>query len=88
MAGHLVALTPFFMQSEPPAFAVVEVMANLHGNRGTDAGEAVGHGSDHEIPTITVIVKIDQKRCGADAQDRVRLHVLFDWPFRQRATFN
>jgi hypothetical protein len=46
--------------------------------------EAVGHGSDHETPTITVIVKIDQKRCGADAQDRVRLHVLFDWPFRQR----
>jgi hypothetical protein len=27
MAGHLVAFAAFFMQSEPPAFAMLEVVA-------------------------------------------------------------
>jgi hypothetical protein len=46
MAGHLVALAASFMQSKPPAFAMLEVIADLHGDRGTDAGEAVDHHPD------------------------------------------
>jgi len=46
MAGHFVALATFFVQSEPPALAVLEVVANLHGDRGPDSGEAVNHRPD------------------------------------------
>jgi hypothetical protein len=30
MTGHVVALTAFFMPAEPPAFAMLEVIDNLH----------------------------------------------------------
>jgi hypothetical protein len=43
MARHLVALAAFFMQAEPPAFAMLEVVADLHYYRGTDPGEAIDH---------------------------------------------
>jgi hypothetical protein len=36
----------FFMQSEPPAFAMLEVVADLHRNCGTEAREVVDHGPD------------------------------------------
>ncbi len=34
------------MQAEPPPFAVLEVVADFHGDRGADPGEAVDHGPD------------------------------------------
>jgi hypothetical protein len=46
MAGHLVALAALFVQAEPPAFAMLKVVADLHRYRGADTGEAVDHGSD------------------------------------------
>ena len=46
MAGHLVTLATFFMQSQPPTLPVLEVVANLHGDRGADPSKAVNHGPD------------------------------------------
>jgi hypothetical protein len=34
MTGNLVALAAFFMQTQPPTFAVLEVAFGLHGDRG------------------------------------------------------
>jgi hypothetical protein len=39
MAGHLVTLAAFFIQSEPPAFTVLEVVADLHRDRSADPGK-------------------------------------------------
>jgi len=47
MAGHFVPLAALFMQSEPPAFAMLEIVAGLHGDRSANPGKAVDHGADH-----------------------------------------
>ena len=46
MRRHLVALAAFLMQTDPPAFAVGEIILDPHGDDGTDAGEGVGHDTD------------------------------------------
>jgi hypothetical protein len=51
MAGHLVALPAFFMQPQPPSFAMLEVVSDLHGDDGADPGEAVDHGPDQRPVT-------------------------------------
>jgi hypothetical protein len=38
VAGHFGRLPPFSCKSQPPALAVLEVVANLHGDRGADPG--------------------------------------------------
>jgi hypothetical protein len=43
MTGHFMALTAFFMQSQPPAFTMLKIVADLHADGGTDPGEAVDH---------------------------------------------
>jgi hypothetical protein len=44
--GWYVALAAFFMQSQPPAFAMLEVIANLRGDGCADPSEAVDHRAD------------------------------------------
>lgn len=46
MAGHFVSLVTFFVQSQPPALAMPEVVANLDGDRSPDSGEALNHSPD------------------------------------------
>ena len=43
---HFVALAAFFVEADPPALAIGEVVLDLHGDDGTDAGERVGHHPD------------------------------------------
>jgi hypothetical protein len=40
------------MQTEPPALAVLEVVANLYRDRSADAGEAVNHGPDQRAVAL------------------------------------
>jgi hypothetical protein len=46
MAGHLMALATFLMQSQPPALAVLEIISNSHRYRRAHSREAVNHRSD------------------------------------------
>jgi hypothetical protein len=46
MAGHLVPLTTFLVQAQPPALAVLEEVADLHRYRRADTGEAEDHHPD------------------------------------------
>jgi hypothetical protein len=39
MREHFVAITAFFMQAQPPAFAMLEVVANLHIDGCADSGD-------------------------------------------------
>jgi hypothetical protein len=46
MAGHLVPLTAFLVQTQPPALAVLEEIADLHRYRRAHAGKAIDHNPD------------------------------------------
>src|ERR1700694_1269043 len=46
VARHLVTLTAFLMQPQPPTLAVLEVISDSHTHRRSDPREAVDHGSD------------------------------------------
>jgi hypothetical protein len=46
MRRHLVDLAAFFVEAQPPAFAVGEVIFDAHADRCADAGEAEGHQRD------------------------------------------
>jgi hypothetical protein len=46
MSGHFVALAPFFVQADPLAFPIREVIFYAHCHDRSDAGEGVGHHVD------------------------------------------
>ena len=46
VGGHLVELAAFLVEANPPAFAVLVVVLDLHADDGADAGEAVDHDAD------------------------------------------
>ena len=46
MRRHLMDLAAFFVEAEPPALAVGEVILDAHADRRADAGEAEGHQRD------------------------------------------
>ena len=63
MARHLVAFAAFFMQAEPPAFAMLELVSDLHCDRGADPSEAVNHDPNQcAIPQpIKVLLSIESR---------------------------
>src|SRR5439155_10022362 len=71
MAGPLVALATFFMQSEPPAFAMLEVVAHLHGDSGADPGKAVDHCPDEgrSCSPIKVLPSIESSSLRASSDE-------------------
>src|SRR5689334_6365499 len=46
VTGHFMALSTFFMQSQPPAFTMHKIVADLHPNGGADARETIDHRAD------------------------------------------
>jgi hypothetical protein len=61
MRWHLMDLTDFFIESQPPAFAVGGIVLDAHADRRRDAGEAEGRRAIDLVPYRPPLLQFTSK---------------------------